>query len=283
MEGTGGAWASSTPSRRRTPAAWAGRGFRHSAVVFEETGPRALPRAGPARPLMAIRALRGHGGVPEEVLSGRAPLCGGIRRKPTLPYDIDGVVTPGRESRGGLGPVGGANSVVYGAGVADRLLVAGPWREDGPGLFDVAASDAAYRRLWHDLMAARRGEVTAGTARPRRASMPDPQDMLDWAVSLALSAEALGAMDATFAMLTEYLGTRRQFGQPIGAFQAASAPCPSTCRSRSSRRGPYTIAAAAAMGGPGSVAPRQPGQASGGPHRKGRGGGSDPDALAGSR
>jgi alkylation response protein AidB-like acyl-CoA dehydrogenase len=43
--------------------------------------------------------------------------------------------------------------------------------------------------------------------------------MLDWA-ALALSAEALGAMETTFAMLTDYLGTRTQFGKPIGTFQA---------------------------------------------------------------
>jgi alkylation response protein AidB-like acyl-CoA dehydrogenase len=37
---------------------------------------------------------------------------------------------------------------------------------------------------------------------------------------LALCAEALGAMDAVFAATLEYLRTRRQFGVPIGSFQA---------------------------------------------------------------
>jgi alkylation response protein AidB-like acyl-CoA dehydrogenase len=37
---------------------------------------------------------------------------------------------------------------------------------------------------------------------------------------LALSAEALGAMESTFAMTLDYLRTRRQFGTPIGSFQA---------------------------------------------------------------
>jgi alkylation response protein AidB-like acyl-CoA dehydrogenase len=37
---------------------------------------------------------------------------------------------------------------------------------------------------------------------------------------LALSAEALGAMETAFAATLDYLRTRRQFGVPIGSFQA---------------------------------------------------------------
>ncbi|MBF3539711.1 pimeloyl-CoA dehydrogenase small subunit, partial [Burkholderia pseudomallei] len=37
---------------------------------------------------------------------------------------------------------------------------------------------------------------------------------------LALAAEALGAMDVAKAHTLEYLRTRRQFGVPIGSFQA---------------------------------------------------------------
>ena len=37
---------------------------------------------------------------------------------------------------------------------------------------------------------------------------------------LALSAEALGAMETAFAMTLDHLRTRRQFGVPIGSFQA---------------------------------------------------------------
>jgi alkylation response protein AidB-like acyl-CoA dehydrogenase len=47
--------------------------------------------------------------------------------------------------------------------------------------------------------------------------------VLDAAVGsglLALSAEALGAMETAFAMTLDYLRTRRQFGVPIGSFQA---------------------------------------------------------------
>ena len=48
-------------------------------------------------------------------------------------------------------------------------------------------------------------------------------DLLEAALGaglLALSAEALGAMETAFAATLEYLRTRRQFGVPIGSFQA---------------------------------------------------------------
>ncbi len=44
-------------------------------------------------------------------------------------------------------------------------------------------------------------------------------DAVDHGV-VARLAEALGAMDAVYEMTMAYLGTRKQFGQPIGAFQA---------------------------------------------------------------
>jgi alkylation response protein AidB-like acyl-CoA dehydrogenase len=74
------------------------------------------------------------------------------------------------------------------------------------------------------------------------------EDMLDWA-ALALSAEALGAMEATFAMLTDYLGTRTQFGKPIGTFQALQHRAVDLSIEIEQARS-IVIAAAAAMGTP---------------------------------
>lgn len=48
-------------------------------------------------------------------------------------------------------------------------------------------------------------------------------DLLQWAVDLAIAArlaEAVGAMEAAYEQTLQYLKTRRQFGQPIGGFQA---------------------------------------------------------------
>jgi alkylation response protein AidB-like acyl-CoA dehydrogenase len=48
-------------------------------------------------------------------------------------------------------------------------------------------------------------------------------DLLQRALDLAIAArlaEAVGAMEAAYEQTVEYLKTRRQFGQPIGSFQA---------------------------------------------------------------
>ncbi len=51
------------------------------------------------------------------------------------------------------------------------------------------------------------------------AALPVIERVIEHGIS-AISAEAVGAMDALFALTVEYLKTRKQFGVPIGAFQA---------------------------------------------------------------
>jgi hypothetical protein len=165
------------------------------------------------------------------------------------PYALDEITTEARETPDGW-RLSGRKTVVYGAGTADRLLIlaAAP---DGPGLFDIAASDAeiaAYGmidggpagEITLDATPATRLDVDAGTI---------AQDMLDWA-ALALSAEALGAMETTFAMLTDYLGTRTQFGKPIGTFQALQHRTAVDLSIEIEQARSIVIAAAAAMGTP---------------------------------
>lgn len=50
------------------------------------------------------------------------------------------------------------------------------------------------------------------------AALPVIEQVVDRAL-VALSAEAVGAMDATIALTGEYLKTRQQFGRPLAAFQ----------------------------------------------------------------
>jgi len=218
-----------------------GSGF-DIAVVFEELGRVLCPE--PVLPaLMAIRAFAGTGGVPEKVLSGAIRYAVAFGET-DAPYDLEGIATRATKSGDGWA-LSGRKTVVYGAGAADRLLVLAV-AEDGAGLFDVAASDAGIA-AYGMIDGGPAGEVTLDGA-PATRLEADPQDMLDWA-ALALSAEALGAMDATFAMLTEYLGTRKQFGQPIGAFQALQHRAVDLSIEIEQARS-ITIAAAAAMGGP---------------------------------
>jgi len=49
--------------------------------------------------------------------------------------------------------------------------------------------------------------------------LPNVEQALDFGI-VALCAEALGLMSKMLALTASYLTTRRQFGQPIGSFQA---------------------------------------------------------------
>ncbi len=108
----------------------------------------------------------------------------------------------------------GRLSVVYGGNVADTLLAVA----DG-ALFAIATKDAklsAYGMI--DGGGACEVFLDNTTAIPvtEHANLAQAMD----AGALALCAEAIGAMDTSFAMLTDYLKTRKQFGQTIGSFQA---------------------------------------------------------------
>jgi len=63
----------------------------------------------------------------------------------------------------------------------------------------------------------------AGVRLPAGALLPAGADVLERALGVglaALCAEAVGIMKATIDATVDYLRTRRQFGQPIGRFQA---------------------------------------------------------------
>lgn len=193
-----------------------GSGF-DVATVFEEIGRALCPE--PVLPaLLAVRVLERAGADLGDVLSGAVRYAVAMG-EPDAPYDRDAIETRARKTSEGW-RLTGRKTVVYGAGAAARLIVLAAAPE-GPGLFELKAEDAqvvaygmidggpAGEVLLEEAPAARL-ELDAGAA---------ADDLADWA-ALALSAEALGAAETTFAMLAEYLATRRQFGQPIGAFQA---------------------------------------------------------------
>ena len=108
----------------------------------------------------------------------------------------------------------GRLSVVYGGGAAQTLLVVA-----NGALFQVAAADAkitAYGMIDGGGAAEVFLENTPAKRIADHANLAQAMD----AGTLALCAEAIGAIDASFAMLTDYLKTRKQFGQTIGSFQA---------------------------------------------------------------
>lgn len=193
-----------------------GTGF-DIAVVFETLGHALCPE--PILPaLLAARLLSAAEADLEPLLTGAVRYSVGLGEL-DAPYDLSGIVTQARAD-GDAWRLTGRKSVVYGGQVADRLLIAAR-SATGLAVFEVAAADAevvGYAMIDGGGAA----EVILDDTKAMLV-LEDAEAALQGALdagALALAAEALGAMEATNAVLVDYLKTRKQFGQPIGAFQA---------------------------------------------------------------
>jgi alkylation response protein AidB-like acyl-CoA dehydrogenase len=110
----------------------------------------------------------------------------------------------------------GEKSAVLGAPMADKLVVSA----HGGGLFLIDRSDATpntFRTL--DEMVAADLAIRSSKAIPLKGGIELIEEVTDFATALAC-AEAAGAMKFACDTTLEYLKTRKQFGVPIGTFQA---------------------------------------------------------------
>jgi alkylation response protein AidB-like acyl-CoA dehydrogenase len=123
-------------------------------------------------------------------------------------------LTPGHETILADGKVTGTKLFVPMAGGADAFLVC-----TGAGM---ALVDAHAPGVTVELAATQDGG-SFGTIRFENAAAEpipgDPADAIEEAV-LATAATLLGVMESCFALTLDYLRTRKQFGKPIGSFQA---------------------------------------------------------------
>ena len=147
-------------------------------------------------------------------------------------YDLARVVTRAQPDRGGYRLTGVKRAVAH-ASAADLLVVSA--REsgndadrDGIGLF-LVERDAPGVKLspLRMLDGGRAADVVldgiavapeARIGQPGRA-LPLIEEVIDFATAL-VCAEAVGAIESANTATLEYLKTRRQFGVPIGSFQA---------------------------------------------------------------
>ncbi|MFJ1301548.1 acyl-CoA dehydrogenase family protein [Pseudomonadota bacterium AL_CKDN230030165-1A_HGKHYDSX7] len=142
-------------------------------------------------------------------------------------YALDEVDTTARRD-GDHWVLNGAKAVVTLGDQADWLLVSARVSDTEIGLFLVPGDAAGVSRQGYPLIdGGRAAELTLSNVRvPADHAVGTPQDgaaLIEHAAGrgmLALCAEALGAMDAAREATLEYLGTRRQFGAPLGSFQA---------------------------------------------------------------
>jgi alkylation response protein AidB-like acyl-CoA dehydrogenase len=131
-------------------------------------------------------------------------------------YDPAAVKTQARKSADAW-LLEGEKAAVLGAPMADQLVVSAR-TADGIGLFLAQNPNRkGYRRI--DGMRAADIELRAEKAERLDGGVERIEEVIDFATAL-ICAEAVGAMKSACDSTLEYLKTRKQFGVPIGTFQA---------------------------------------------------------------
>ncbi|WP_273500666.1 acyl-CoA dehydrogenase family protein [Paracoccus sphaerophysae] len=177
---------------------------------------RTLGRAGAVTPLLdsvvlgaGILADAGEADLAEAAASGAARIAVALD-EPGQRYDGT-VATRAEGDR-----LTGEKSVVPGAEDATHLIVRAT---DGLWLVKTGAEGLAMRG--YALMdGGRAAEVTLKDTAARRIGDVSLLEQPLAAAILAVCADALGVMEKAVELTTDYLKTRKQFGRPIGSFQA---------------------------------------------------------------
>jgi alkylation response protein AidB-like acyl-CoA dehydrogenase len=163
-----------------------------------------------------------------EGLATGARIAAVAHAEPGNRYDLDRFRAIARRTADGWA-LTGSKALVLGAPAADTLLVSARTIGEGPpSVFAVPSRSPGVRLREYPTIDGRgAADVTLEDARVsndallgEEAAARDPlRDAHDLALA-ALCADALGAMKALVDATAKYLQTRKQFGQPIGAFQA---------------------------------------------------------------
>jgi alkylation response protein AidB-like acyl-CoA dehydrogenase len=131
-------------------------------------------------------------------------------------YDLSAVTTYARDTGDGW-VLEGAKAAVLGAPMAAKLVVSAR-TPDGIALFLTQnPTKKGYRRI--DGMRAADVELRGAKAERLEGGLALIEEVIDFATAL-VCAEAVGAMKSACDSTLEYLKTRKQFGVPIGTFQA---------------------------------------------------------------
>ncbi len=205
-----------------------GAGF-DIAVVAEELG-----RVGATDPLIDTGILGGgliaalgtdeQQSMLEDIIAGKHHVAL-AHAEPGSRYDLSRVSTAVTD-----GKLTGRKAVVVNGGAADTLIVSARTSgdvadQDGISLFLVAVNASGLtRRIYPLTGGGHAAEITLddtpatplGDAGQAYAALATAHAR----ATCAISAEAVGLMDAIRVLTTDYLKTRKQFGQPIGKFQA---------------------------------------------------------------
>ncbi len=198
-------------------------------VVFEALGRHLVVE--PFLPtLLAGTALAGAGSqenLIEHVIAGEAMIAL-AHGEPASRYELSHVETQA-EKTGGAYAITGNKAVVLGGASATHLVVSARTSgdadaEDGISLFLIEKSDAVHVRDYGTLDGYPAAEVQLdGASAILLGEEGAGFSLLEEAFSAATTAvcaEAYGAMEVAKDLTVEYMHTRKQFGVPIGKFQA---------------------------------------------------------------
>jgi alkylation response protein AidB-like acyl-CoA dehydrogenase len=214
---------------------FAGGGF-DIALVFEELG-----RAGAMDPLIDTAILGGgllallgnpdQRGTLDEIIAGTRHLAF-AHTEPASRFDLSSVETTATRN-GDSFVLNGRKAVVVNAPSAEMLIFSARTSGDvmdetGISLFCIPAKTEGLRlRSYPVVGGGQASEITLTDVTIPAAALLGPEGNAYPAIAtvtaratLAICAEALGLMESIKGLTTEYLKTRKQFGVPIGKFQA---------------------------------------------------------------
>ena len=214
---------------------FSGEGF-DIALVFEEMG-----RVGAQDPLIdtavlggGLISILGNGGqkdLVEAIITGSQHLAF-AHGEPTSRFDLSNVSTTAKQSDE-MYVLNGRKAVVVNAPSSSHLIISARTSGDttdtsGISLFLVKSdADGVTLRSYPLVGGGHAAEVTLSDVAVQKNALLgvegeafDAISAVNAKATLAICAEALGLMESIKTLTNEYLKTRKQFGVPIGKFQA---------------------------------------------------------------
>jgi alkylation response protein AidB-like acyl-CoA dehydrogenase len=202
----------------------AGMTMVEAGIVLEELGAALYPGPWLSTAVAATRALTRFGADGAELFPG---IADGSTIATVGPFDLSRPLPRATEESGRV-MLRGELDQLPDAAAANVLLVLADDR-DGTALFAVeTSSPGVVMTPLNGIDQTRKHfRVTLDDAPAQRLGVasPDRVDALIDDVLMASAADALGAARAVMNSAVEYAKVRRQFGQPIGAFQAIQHLC----------------------------------------------------------
>lgn len=198
------------------------------AAIFEQIG-RAMavePFLGTVMATRTLAEVGGHDGLIGDVVSGASVLAF-AHEEPTSRYDLTNIAAHARID-GDRWLLNGAKAVVAHIEAADTIVVSAriagaKGDQAGIGFFLIERDAPGLSIQGYPLIDGGRAGDLQLVDTPSMLLTDDAYPVLEDTVAagiVALSWEAIGIMDMVKMATIDYLRTRRQFGVPIGKFQA---------------------------------------------------------------